>query len=96
MAGIKVLVTSGDSSIRGLNTLQCITKGISGLLESKLITPTRTRKFLATLLQLLDMNDAELNWMTSHIGHSKDVYILVVQKGMGSETLNFCKNLIHV
>lgn len=42
--------------------------------KPKLITPTRTRKHLATTLQLMDMNEAELTWVTNHFGHSKDVH----------------------
>ena len=43
-------------------------------MELKLLTPTRTRKFLANLLQLMDMNDAELTRLTNHFGHTKDVH----------------------
>jgi len=48
---------------------------MEGLKSPQLLTPTRTRKYLATLLQLLDMNEAELTWMTNHMGHSKDVHM---------------------
>lgn len=47
---------------------------INTLNKPKLITPTRTRKYLATILQLLDMNDAELTWLINHFGHTKDVH----------------------
>ena len=57
------------------DTLQgIITKSIANLEKPHLITPTRTRKFLATMLQLLGMTDAELTWITNHFGHSKDVH----------------------
>lgn len=59
-----------DSYLRGWNTLQKITKTIPGLEQPKL-TPTRTRKVLATTLQLMDMNDAELTWVTNHFGHNR-------------------------
>ena len=29
---------------------------------------------MATVLQLLDMNKAELSWVTDHLGHSADVH----------------------
>nr|XP_047141170.1 uncharacterized protein LOC105850134 [Hydra vulgaris] len=44
------------------------------LSKPKLITPTRTRKYYSTILQLLDINNAELLWLTNHIGHTKDVH----------------------
>ena len=29
---------------------------------------------MATVLQLLDMNNAKLDWMTEHLGHAQDVH----------------------
>ena len=29
---------------------------------------------MATVLQLLDMNEAELSWATDHLGHTADVH----------------------
>ena len=57
---------------RGWDMLQAICKIIK-LEKPKVITPTRTRKHLATMLQLLDMSIAELNWITNHMGHTKNV-----------------------
>ena len=70
----KYIFASGDLSLTDWDTLQGITKRINNLKKPKLLTPTRTRKFLATLLQLMDMNDAELTWLTNHFGHTKDVH----------------------
>ena len=50
-----IFATSGDSRLKGWDTLQAVTKQIVGLVAPELLTPTRTRKFLSTLLQLLDM-----------------------------------------
>ena len=85
LTGIKddnlfVLATGGDFCLRGWDTLQGITKQISGLKEPKLITPTRTRKFLSTLLQLMDMTDAELTWVTNHLGHTKNTHLAWYRK----------------
>ena len=44
------------------------------LRKPNLLTPTRTRKFLATVLQLLDLSEAELTWITNHLGHTEDVH----------------------
>ncbi|XP_047123340.1 uncharacterized protein LOC124806446 isoform X3 [Hydra vulgaris] len=64
---------AGCFKLRGWDALQSLTKKLN-LLKPKLITPTRTRKYLATILQLLDMNNAELLWLTNHMGHTKDVH----------------------
>lgn len=70
----------GEQSLRGWDTLQAITKQISGLVKPQLITPTRTRKLLATMLQVLDMTEAEVTWVTNHMGHSKDVHFAWYRK----------------
>ena len=43
--------------------------------KPKLVTPTRTRKQVSTMMQLLDLSEAELTWITSHMGHTKDVQL---------------------
>ena len=72
--GNDYIFACGDLYLRGWDTLQGITKQIQNLRKPQLITPTRTRKLLATMLQLLDMNDAELTWLTNHFGHTKGVH----------------------
>ena len=69
-----LLATGGDTAYTGWDTLQHITKLIPSLEKPKLITPTRTRKFLATLLQLMNLTDGEINWVTSHMGHTRGVH----------------------
>ena len=63
----------GQNYLVGWDTLQAISKQIV-LKKPKLITPTRTRKWLATMMQLLEMTDAELTWLTNHMRHSKNVH----------------------
>ena len=75
-----VLATGGDKAYGGWDTLQSITKRIPELEMPRLITPTRARKFLATMLQLMDLNDGEMNWVTSHMGHTKDVHFAWYRK----------------
>ena len=41
--------------------------------KPNLITSTKIRKHMATVLQLLDMNNAVLEWVTEHLGHTPDV-----------------------
>ena len=45
----------------------------ANLNKPELITSMRIRKELAITLQLLDMNGAELTWVTNHLGHSVSV-----------------------
>lgn len=63
----------GKNRLRGWDTIQGITKKIQ-LINPKLLTPTRTRKYLSTILQLLDMTESELTWVTNHLGHTKVIH----------------------
>ena len=63
----------GKHRLCGWDTIQGITKKIQ-LINPKLLTPTRTRKYLSTILQLLDMTESELTWVTNHLGHTKDIH----------------------
>ena len=63
----------GDARLRGWDTIQGLMKKMN-LRKPNLLTPTRTQKFLATVLQLLDLSEAELTWITNHLGHTKDVH----------------------
>lgn len=74
------IFASGELFMRGWDTLQAVAKQIDGLNHPELITPTRTRKFLATSLQLLDMNEAELTWLTNHMGHTLNVHFAWYRK----------------
>ena len=65
---------TGENRLRGWDTLKSVTRKLE-LRKPKLLTPTKTRKHLATLLQLLDITDSELTWITNHMGHSKDVHL---------------------
>ena len=60
----------GQNYLVGWDTLQAISKQIV-LKKPKPITPTRTRKWLATMMQLFEMTDAELTWLTNHMGQQK-------------------------
>ena len=42
--------------------------------KPKLITPTRTRKYISTIMQLLDITEGELTWITNHMGHTNDIH----------------------
>ncbi|XP_053380080.1 uncharacterized protein LOC123548959 [Mercenaria mercenaria] len=47
---------------------------MADLQQASLLTATQMRKYLATTLQLLDMKQAELRWVTDHLGHTVDVH----------------------
>lgn len=68
------LFTYGTNNVlRGWDTLQQIVKNID-MEKPKLVTPTRTRKHVACMMQLLDMTEGELTWLTSHMGHTNNIH----------------------
>ena len=46
----------------------------ANLKKPHLVTSTKIRKHMATVLQLLDMNNVEIEWVTEHLGHTQDVH----------------------
>ena len=69
----------GKHYMIGWDTLQAIAKQID-LKKPKLATPTRTRKWLATIMQLLDLSNGELTWLTNHMKHTKDMHMAWYRK----------------
>ena len=69
----------GKNYMIGWDTLQTIAKQID-LKKPKLVTPTRTTKWLATIIQLLDLSNGGLTWLTNHMGHTKDVHMAWYRK----------------
>ena len=63
------------NALRGWDAVHEIASKAS-LKRPDLVTSTKIRKQMATVLQLLDMNEAELSWVTDHLGHSADVHKL--------------------
>ena len=84
----------GELYLRGWDTLQAVTKQIDGIIKPHLITPTRTRKLLATILQLMDMTEAELTWVTNHMGHTKDVHFAWYRKEDATIELTKIANIL--
>ena len=64
---------NSKSHIRGCEVLHEISLKAS-LQNPNLVTSTKIRKHMATVLQLLDMNNAELEWVTEHLGYTADVH----------------------
>ena len=75
-----IFSTSGDSRLKGWDTLHAVTKQIVQLVAPEFLTPTRTQKFLSTLLQLLDMSDGELTWVANHMGDTTDAHFAWYRK----------------
>lgn len=64
---------NSKNHIRGWEVVHEISLKAS-LQKPNLVTSTKIRKHMATVLQLLDMNNAELEWVTEHLGHTADVH----------------------
>ena len=52
-------------------------KQITNVKKPILLTPTCRIIFLATLQQLIDINDAELTWLTNHLGYRRGTFSMV-------------------
>ena len=48
--------------------------GICELKKPELITSTKIRKYLATVTQVLQLDEQQLEWVANHLGHSLDVH----------------------
>ena len=59
--------------VRGWEVVHDTTKR-ANLQQPNLMTSTKIRKHLATVLQLMALDSAELHWVTDHLGHSEQVH----------------------
>ena len=64
------------SGIKGWDAMQRVAAEISDLSEEqkRLLTPSRTRIFLATMLQVLHLSKKDLEDICTHMAHSQDVH----------------------
>ncbi|XP_052251835.1 uncharacterized protein LOC127858672 [Dreissena polymorpha] len=64
------------NSLKSLRGSDCVREVcvMAELQHASLVTATQMRKYLATTLQLLDMKETELRWITDHMGHTVDVH----------------------
>ena len=58
--------------LRGNDVLRCACKKVK-LQNASAITSTNMRKYVATVSQLVDMNETEMGWLAKHMGH--DIHI---------------------
>ena len=64
----------GGSAIDGCRAMREVTSMCPGLEAPELIRTRLLRKYLATTIQLLDMNGEELQMVADHMGHSVTVH----------------------
>jgi hypothetical protein len=51
------------------------------------ITSTNLRKYMATITQVLDLKEHQLQWVLNHMGHTLDVHKLHYRYLLGGENL---------
>jgi hypothetical protein len=68
-------VNDGKSAnpLRGHDTLKNACKKVK-LERPDLIRSTNLRKYVATVSQLVDMNESEMGWLANHLGHDIHVH----------------------
>ena len=66
-------IRNSKNHIRGLEFVHEISLKAS-LQKPNLVTSTKIRKHMATALQLLNMNNAELQWVTEHLAYAADAH----------------------
>ena len=59
------------------------------LQKPELITSTKLRKYLATVTQVMNLDDNQLEWVANHLGHSLQVHRAFCR--LPSEVLQVCK-----
>jgi hypothetical protein len=77
-----VFAVNNDNSknnIRGCQAIANVVRHVE-LKNPEQLTSTKLRKYVATVSQIVDMNEAEIGWLARHLGHDiqihKDFYRL--------------------
>lgn len=67
-------VNDGNSlnPLRGHDVIKMVCN-MANLKQPELVTSTNLRKYVATISQLVDMNETEMGWLAGHLGH--DIHI---------------------
>ncbi|KAK3578904.1 hypothetical protein CHS0354_035524 [Potamilus streckersoni] len=65
--------TQGERHISTWQVMQSTSKA-SGCKQPELITSSRLRKYIATVTQVIDLSDHELQWLSSHLAHDLKTY----------------------
>ncbi|KAL3884708.1 hypothetical protein ACJMK2_024820 [Sinanodonta woodiana] len=67
-----IFATQGEGYISTWQVMQIVSKA-SGCQQPELIT-SRLRKYIATVAQVIDLRDHELQWLSSHLAHDLKTY----------------------
>lgn len=65
--------TRSTKNLRGNDVFRNMCKLVK-LENANLITSTNMRKYVATVSQLVDMNETEMGWLARHMGHDIHVH----------------------
>ncbi|KAL3854696.1 hypothetical protein ACJMK2_013954, partial [Sinanodonta woodiana] len=68
-----IFATQGEGYISTWQVMQIVSKA-SGCQQPELITSSRLRKYIATVAQVIDLSDHELQWLSSHLEHDLKTY----------------------
>ncbi|KAG5900109.1 hypothetical protein JTB14_016077 [Gonioctena quinquepunctata] len=61
------------NNIRGPDALRSVVEN-AGLISSKAVTSTKLRKYTATVCQVFNLQEREIDWLTRHMGHDVRVH----------------------
>lgn len=65
--------TTSITHLRGCDCLREVSE-MAALQKPELVRATKLRKYVATVCQLFDMKEFELEWLSNHLGHSVTVH----------------------
>ena len=62
------------SPLRGNDCVLNVVSQCTGLISPATIRSTKVRKYVATVSQVLDLHDNEVEWLARHMGHDVNVH----------------------
>ena len=73
-----LFAATGNGSLGHVRPWECIRKVFTSdelkLEKPEAVTSTRLRKYVATVSQILDLQENELDWLARHLGHDISVH----------------------
>lgn len=73
-----LFATTGNGSLGHLRPWECMKKVVTSdelkLKKPEAVTSTKLRKYVATVSQILDLKENELDWLARHLGHDITVH----------------------
>ncbi|XP_044180170.1 uncharacterized protein LOC114952155 isoform X4 [Acropora millepora] len=73
-----LFAATGNGSLGHLRAWECMRKVVTSdelkLEKPEAVTSTRLRKYVATVSQILDLQENELDWLARHLGHDISVH----------------------